>query len=109
MLGLADASIFLNQTVADGVSPSHSWAFDYGLTATDLPGELVIGGYNPSKATYDKFVNFTVFPDKSKPCPLQVNVKGFKWGSVDLMAGQGEQHISISISISVSVSISMAI
>lgn len=93
MLGLASASIFLNQTVSAGVSPSRSWAFDYGLTAKNVPGELVIGGYNPNKATFDKFTNFTIFPDKSKPCPLQVNVKGFKWGNVDLMNGQGIQHI----------------
>lgn len=99
MLGLADASIFLNQTVSAGVSPSRSWAFDYGLTANNVPGELVIGGYNPSKATYDKFTNYTVFPDKSKPCPLQVNVKGMKWGSVDLMDGQGKPYIYIYIQI----------
>jgi hypothetical protein len=90
MVGLADQSIFLNQSVADNVSPSRSWALDYGLTSKKVDGEVVIGGYNPTKATWDKFVNYTVFPDKSKPCPLQVNVKGIKWGSVDLMAGQSE-------------------
>lgn len=90
MLGLADASIFLNQSVEGGFSPSKSWGFDYGLTAKNVPGELVIGGYNPNKASWPKFTNFTVFPDKSKPCPLQVNVRGMKWGNVDLMSGQGE-------------------
>lgn len=95
MLGLADASIFLNQSVEGGVSPSKSWALDYGLTAANVPGELVIGGYNRNKATSDKFTNFTVFPDKSKPCPLQVNVKGIKWGSVDLMAGQGGRELCL--------------
>lgn len=95
MLGLADASIFLNQSVEGGVSPSKSWALDYGLTAANVPGELVIGGYNPNKATSNKFTNFTVFPDKSKPCPLQVNVKGIKWGSVDLMAGQGGRELCL--------------
>lgn len=90
MVGLADQSIFLAQAVADGISPTRSWSLDYGLTAKNVPGEVVIGGYNENKATWDQFTNFTVFPDKTKPCPLQVNVTGIKWGSVDLMDGQSE-------------------
>lgn len=93
MVGLADQSIFLNQSVENNISPSRSWALDYGLTAKNVAGEVSFGGYNPAKATWDTFKNFTVFPDKSKPCPLQVNVKGIKWGNVNLMDGQGKIRI----------------
>ena len=34
------------------------------------------------------FTNYTIFPDKAKPCPLQVTVESMKWGGKDLMAGQ---------------------
>jgi hypothetical protein len=91
MIGLASDSVFLKSAVAAGLAPSRSWGFDFGRTGLNLQegGELVIGGYNPSKASWEDFTNYTVFPDKSKPCPLQVNVEGMNWGDTDLMDGQG--------------------
>lgn len=90
MIGLASSSVFLKAATEDGHAPSRSWGFDYG-SSNDIndPGELVIGGYNSEKASYEDFTNYTVFPDRNAPCPLQVQVKGFKWGKSDLMEGQG--------------------
>lgn len=90
MIGLASDSVFLKASVAAGLSPSRTWGFDFGRTGLELQedGELVIGGYNPAKASYRDFTNYTIFPDKTKPCPLQVNVQSMKWGETDLMAGQ---------------------
>ncbi|CUS09968.1 unnamed protein product [Tuber aestivum] len=86
-IGLASDSVFLKSAVHAGVTPSATWSFDYGLTAADVAGELVIGGYNAAKAKPEDWHNFTVSPDKSKPCPLQVTVSKMKWGTADLMAG----------------------
>ena len=93
MVGMASDSVFLRQTVKAGLSPSHSWGFDYGRQKNDdeLPGELVIGGYNAAKASYKDFTNYTLFKDLNKPCPLQVEVEGMRWGDVNLMSGQGLQ------------------
>lgn len=88
---LASDSVFLKSVVEAKLAPSRTWAFDYGQLANeaDSPGELVIGGYNPSKASYEDFTNYTLFANKSTPCPLQVQVQGMRWGGVNLMDGQG--------------------
>jgi hypothetical protein len=92
MVGFATDSVFLKTVVETDLVPSRSWGFDYGRNGlgNETKGELVIGGYNSEKASYKDFTNLTVFPDKNKPCPLQVNVKKIKMGNVDLMAGQGK-------------------
>ena len=79
--------MFLKSAVSANITPSASWAFDYGLTAADVPGEFVVGGYNAAKAKPEDWHNFTVSPDKSKPCPLQVTVSKMTWGTTDLMTG----------------------
>lgn len=88
-IGLASDSVFLESALWANITPSQSWSFDYGLTAADVPGELVVGGYNGAKTSPDTFYNFTVSPDKDKPCPLQVTVSKFTWGTKDLMNGMG--------------------
>jgi hypothetical protein len=93
---LATDSVFLKSVVGAGLAPSRSWGFDYGRVENkvDEPGELVLGGYNPAKATYQDFTNYTVFPNKSAPCPLQVEVQALQWGDHDLMAnGQSKQAV----------------
>ncbi|KAH0610742.1 uncharacterized protein H6S33_011169 [Morchella sextelata] len=90
MIGLASDSSFLEVLVEKNQSPSRSWSLDYGLSSVEnfAPGELVIGGYNRQKAAADDFEDFEVFKDKSKPCPLQVQVNKINWGTADLMADQ---------------------
>lgn len=91
MIGLASDSSFLEVLVEKNQSPSRSWSLDYGLNAAEnfTPGELVIGGYNRQKGSADDFEDFEVFKDKSKPCPLQVQVNKINWGTADLMENQG--------------------
>jgi len=85
MLGLASDSRFLEAAVAANITPSHTWGFDYGnIGAPASDGELVIGGYNPSRVNFAKAQNFTIFADKSIPCPLQVKVKSVKFDGVSL-------------------------
>ncbi|KAF8250034.1 acid protease [Wilcoxina mikolae CBS 423.85] len=85
MLGLASDSRFLEAAVAANITPSHSWGFDYGnIGAPVSDGELVIGGYNPSRANFAKAQNFTIFANKNIPCPLQVKVKSVKLDDVSL-------------------------
>lgn len=88
---LASDSVFLRSVVQAKLAPSRTWGFDYGQTANqkNSPGELVIGGYNPNKASYQDFTNYTISDNNSVPCPLQVEVEGIRWGGVDLMDGQG--------------------
>ncbi|KAG0132178.1 aspartic peptidase domain-containing protein [Tuber indicum] len=93
-IGLASDSVFLKSAVHANVTPSATWSFDYGLTAADVAGELVVGGYNAAKAKPEDWHNFTVSADKSKPCPLQVTVSKMKWGSADLMAGMVEPFMA---------------
>ncbi|KAI5841968.1 aspartic peptidase domain-containing protein [Morchella snyderi] len=90
MIGLASDSSFLEVLVERSQSPSRSWSLDYGLSAAEnsVAGELVIGGYNRQKAAGDDFEKFEVFKDKSKPCPLQVQVNKINWGTADLMENQ---------------------
>jgi hypothetical protein len=85
--------VFLESALYANITPSQSWSFDYGLTAADVPGELVVGGYNSAKAKPQDFYNFTVSPDKDKPCPLQVTVSKFTWGDRDLMDGLGLTYV----------------
>lgn len=84
MIGLASDSRFLEIAVAAGVSPSHTWALDYGTTGSYSPGELVVGGYNSEKAKPEDFRNYTISTDPSIPCPLQVDVKSIKLGNLKL-------------------------
>jgi len=84
MLGLASDSRFLDAMVYANLTPTHSWALDYGTTGKFTPGELVVGGYNPSKADFKSFRNYTIFPDKSLACPLQITVKSVKLGNKQL-------------------------
>ena len=88
---LASDSIFLRSVVQAKLAPSRTWGFDYGQTGDqkDSLGELVIGGYNPNKASYQDFTNYTISDNNSVPCPLQVEVESIRWGGVDLMDGQG--------------------
>ncbi|RPA99572.1 hypothetical protein L873DRAFT_1905426 [Choiromyces venosus 120613-1] len=86
-IGLASDSVFLKAAVHANVTPSATWSFDYGLTAADVSGELVVGGYNAAKAKPEDWHNFTISPDKDKPCPLQVTVSKMSWGTTDLMSG----------------------
>ncbi|KAL7266801.1 hypothetical protein RUND412_010635 [Rhizina undulata] len=81
MIGLATDSQFLQTAIAANLTPSNSWSLDYGTTGVYIPGELVVGGYNSAKATYDSFQNFTIFPNKSIPCPLQVNISTITLGN----------------------------
>ncbi|KAF8532338.1 aspartic peptidase domain-containing protein [Trichophaea hybrida] len=85
MLGLASDSRFLDAAVAANITPSHTWGFDYGnIGAPASDGELVIGGYNPSRTNFAKAQNFTIFANKNIPCPLQVKVKSVKLDDVSL-------------------------
>lgn len=96
MVGLATDSAFLDEVVQRNMSPSRSWALDYGRSSVDgaaKTGEVVFGGYNRNKVDWQTFTNYTVFPNLSKPCPLQVQVNELKWGTVDLMEGQGGKLI----------------
>lgn len=88
-VGLASDSVFLRSAVGSGLAPSRSWGFYYGTNGdNETPGELVVGGYNSAKTSVLDFTNYTLFPNKAQPCPLQVTVESMKWGTKDLMAGQ---------------------
>jgi LPXTG-motif cell wall-anchored protein len=78
MLGLASDSRFLEVSVASNKTPSHTWGFDYGTTGVYAAGELVVGGYNRARADMTKAQNFSIFADKSIPCPLQITVDSVK-------------------------------
>lgn len=81
MLGLSSDSRFLDAAVAANITPSHSWALDYG--AVGEAGEFSVGGYQPSKAGAP-FQNFSIMADPDIPCPLQVNVSSIKLGGKEL-------------------------
>ena len=75
-LGLASDSIFLDQAVAANLTPTHSFALDYGTTApgSEKGGEIVFGGYNTEKLDLNLARRYRIFADTSIPCPLQIKV-----------------------------------
>lgn len=81
-IGLATDSVFLKTMVSTKNAPSLSFSIDSRSTAInkETNGEFIVGGYNTDKVSWEDFTNFTVFEDKSRPCPLQVRVKNIKWG-----------------------------
>jgi hypothetical protein len=75
MIGLGIESTFLSEAVAQGKSPSRSWGFDPGSTASpSRTGELVIGGYN--NARLDGPLTWANLSDMSggRPCPLRTEI-----------------------------------
>jgi hypothetical protein len=83
LLGLASDSRFLDIGVATNKTPTHAWGLDYGTTGVYAAGELVFGGYNRAKADMTQAQNFSIFADKSIPCPLQIAIESVNLSSTE--------------------------
>ena len=77
ILGLASDSRFLDEAVAAGLAPSHSWGLDYG--AADKAGEFILGGYNAAKVDTKTWNEWPINADLAIPCPLQIKIKSMSF------------------------------
>ncbi|KAH8684470.1 aspartic peptidase domain-containing protein [Tricladium varicosporioides] len=75
-LGFGINSSVITSFLSTGAAPSGEIGLFYGSRSVDHPsdGELVIGGYNPSRVN-GSFTNFTMITSLGQPCALQVYIK----------------------------------